>query len=197
MPELHPLIENRYSPRAYDGTPVAPDILRTLFEAARWGPSAVNAQPWRFIVATRDQPDEYQKMLSCLRPGNQNWAQSAPVLAITCTHSGQPGTEDFNAMKYFDAGLAVSQLVIEALHHGLYVRQMGGILRDKIHEIYHLPDDFVAVAGMTIGRPGDISILDEDLQIKAKAPRQRRPLNESIYTGRWAQPAAFASSDDR
>ena len=195
MTKIHPLIENRYSPRAYADTPIDPDTLTSLFEAARWGPSAMNAQPWRFIVATRENPAEYRKLLSCLRPGNQNWARTAPVLAITCTHSGPPESDDFNAMKYFDAGLAVTQLAVEALSHGLYVRHMGGIQRDKIREVYHIPEDFSVVAGMTIGRPGDLAVLDEDLQTMAQAPRKRRPLDETVFSGRWAIPADFTAPE--
>src|ERR1700689_5563689 len=43
----------------------------TLFEAARWSASAANEQPWIYIVATREQPEEFARMLSCIEDVNQ------------------------------------------------------------------------------------------------------------------------------
>ena len=40
----------RWSPRAFTGEAMPQDQLMSLFEAARWAPSAFNAQPWRFLV---------------------------------------------------------------------------------------------------------------------------------------------------
>ena len=53
----------RYSPRAMSGEPISKEELMTLFEAARWAPSASNIQPWRFIYAMRGRP-EFAKLFS-------------------------------------------------------------------------------------------------------------------------------------
>jgi nitroreductase len=48
------VIRNRWSPRAFDPSRDVPAAdLRRLFEAARWAPSSMNEQPWRFLVASR------------------------------------------------------------------------------------------------------------------------------------------------
>ncbi|MBS7610797.1 nitroreductase family protein [Candidatus Bathyarchaeota archaeon] len=47
---LYGVIKSRRSVRTYDGREVPRDVLSRIFEAARWAPSAHNAQPWRFIV---------------------------------------------------------------------------------------------------------------------------------------------------
>src|SRR5438132_1511321 len=93
-PVLDP-IAARWSPYAFADRPVAREDLLSLFEAARWAPSSYNEQPWTYIVATRDEPDEFAKLLSCLVEGNQTWAKAAPVLALGCTslnfaRNGQP-----------------------------------------------------------------------------------------------------------
>src|SRR5437660_1225586 len=74
---------------------VEPEKLRILFEAARWAASCFNEQPWRFIVATKENPAEYEKLLGCLVEKNQKWATSAPVLMISVAqlnfaHNGKP-----------------------------------------------------------------------------------------------------------
>ena len=48
----------------------------TIFEAARWAPSAFNAQPWRFLYAHRGDA-HWERFLGLLIPFNQSWAHSA------------------------------------------------------------------------------------------------------------------------
>jgi nitroreductase len=62
--------------------PVSQDELRSLLEAARWAPSSYNEQPWRNVVATRDDRAQFERLLSCLVEGNQAWAKHVPVLAL-------------------------------------------------------------------------------------------------------------------
>jgi nitroreductase len=62
--------------------PVSQDELRSLFEAARWAPSSYNEQPWRYVVATRDDRAQFERLLSCLVEGNQAWAKHVPVIAL-------------------------------------------------------------------------------------------------------------------
>ena len=80
---VHSLIERRWSPRAFADKPVDPAHLESLLEAARWAPSSFNEQPWRFIVATREDPENFQRLLDCLAPGNQEWAGKAAVLMLS------------------------------------------------------------------------------------------------------------------
>src|SRR6202171_6810492 len=78
---VHELIRERWSPRAFADKPVPHDVLRSIFEAARWAPSSSNEQPWAYLVAARDDKDSFAKMLSVLVEFNVGWAKSAPVLA--------------------------------------------------------------------------------------------------------------------
>src|SRR5580692_10777437 len=83
---IHDLLRRRWSPRAFSERSVEPAILARLFEAARWAPSSFNEQPWAFLVATKEQPDEFARVLGCLVEFNQTWARSAPVLMLTVAH---------------------------------------------------------------------------------------------------------------
>src|SRR5215470_10715693 len=78
---IEPLLLNRWSPRSMTGEPLPDEELFALFEAARWAPSSGNAQPWRFIIARR-QNGEFDKFVGLLVPGNQAWAKKAAALVV-------------------------------------------------------------------------------------------------------------------
>jgi nitroreductase len=75
---IHDLMKRRWSPRAFAERLVEHEKLRSMFEAARWAPSAFNAQPWSFIVATKEDSNVYNRLLHCMPAANQRWAHRAP-----------------------------------------------------------------------------------------------------------------------
>ena len=81
----HPILDviaDRWSPYGFDQQPVPAEDLRSVFEAARWAASSFNEQPWRYIVASRDDAGEFERLLSCLVEPNQAWAKTVQVLAL-------------------------------------------------------------------------------------------------------------------
>ena len=187
---VHELISKRWSPYAFDSKAVSDGDLQSLFEAARWAASSYNEQPWRYIVATKAHPAEFQQMLSCLVEGNQGWAAAVPVLAIGCTslnftHNGKP-----NAAAIHDLGLASANLTLEATARGLFVHQMIGILPDKVCELYRVPEGFQPVTGLAIGYAADPSTMPQKLRERDHSPRQRKPLAEFVFGGEWGKPSA-------
>ena len=125
---LHPFISGRRSPRNYLDRPVNRTTLLTLLEAARRAASSSNRQPWNFIVASRADAAAHERLFSCLLPGNQSWAGGAPVLMLVVAaveHDGRPARTSF-----YDTGLAMGNLTVQAMALGLMLRQMAGIDRD-------------------------------------------------------------------
>ena len=57
---IEPLLQRRWSPRAFSDKPVEREALLRLFEATRWAPSSYNEQPWRYVVVTRENPDRLE-----------------------------------------------------------------------------------------------------------------------------------------
>src|SRR3977135_2299867 len=72
---------------AFSERPVEPDKLRSVLEAARWAPSSRNEQPWACLVATREDPESYERLFGVLMETNRAWAQKAPVLILTLAHT--------------------------------------------------------------------------------------------------------------
>ena len=188
---VHELLSRRWSPRAFADQPVEREKIQSLLEAARWASSSFNEQPWVFIMATIDHPAEHQKLLSCLKEGNQIWAHKAPLLMLTIAkmhfdHNGQA-----NRHAYHDVGLAVGNLVVQATAMDLVIHQMAGILPDKIREYYSLPAGYEAVTGIAIGYQGDFENLPDPLRKKELAPRSRKSLREFVYSGSWGHSPDF------
>jgi nitroreductase len=184
---VHELVRARWSPYGFCAQPVAHETLRALFEAARWAPSSFNEQPWRYILATQDEPEEFERLLSCLVAANQTWAKAAPVLALgvamlTFTRNGKP-----NKVAHHDLGLAAGNLLVEATARNLLVHQMGGILPERARELYAIPEDAEALTALAIGYLGVPEDLPEDLAERDRAPRTRRPLCEFVFGQRWGQ----------
>jgi nitroreductase len=182
---IHELIASRWSPYAFADRPVAAADLQSLFEAARWAPSSYNEQPWSYLVATRDSPEEYARLLSCLVEANQAWAKAAPVLALGCTslqfaRDGRP-----NAAAVHDLGLASAMLVLEATARGLAVHQMIGILPDRAREIYQIPEGVQPLTGLAIGYAGDPAALPEKLRERDLVRRSRKALGTFVFGGQW------------
>ena len=189
---VHELIRNRWSPRAFAEKPVAPDVLRSLFEAARWAPSSNNEQPWAYLVATRGDAENFAKMLSVLVEFNAGWAKNAPVLALSVAHlktqQGKP-----NGVALHDVGSATAQLTFEANSRGLLVHQMAGFDAEKARQAFAIPADWQPVAAMALGYPGDPASLSEKLRERELAPRSRKPVSDFVMSGTWGHTAPFVA----
>lgn len=178
-------IKRRWSPHAFSDRMVEPDKLCSLWEAARWAPSSFNEQPWSFLVATKDDEAEYQKMLGCLVEGNQQWARLAPVLLISVARGQFAKNGKPNRHAFHDVGLAVANMIFEATALGLFVHQMAGFHPDKVRDLYHVPEGFEPVAAIAVGYPGEVDALSEDLKKRELAPRQRKSLESFVFQGSW------------
>jgi len=182
---IHELIARRWSPYAFADRPVLEDDLRSLFEAARWAASSYNEQPWSYIVATKANPAEHERLLSCLVEGNQPWAKAAPVLALGCTSLRFARINKPNAAAVHDLGLASATVTLEAMARGLFVHQMIGILPEKSRELYGIPEGVQPLTGLAIGYAADPNILPEVYRQRDLAPRQRKPLAAFVFGGQW------------
>jgi nitroreductase len=150
-PTDHPIeeiLKRRWSPRAFSDRLIETEKLQRMFEAARWAASSFNEQPWSFIVATREKPDEYAALLSCLTEKNQQWARRAPVLMVSVAKLNFEKNGKPNRHAFHDVGMAVSNLIVQATALGLYVHQMAGFSVETVRETYGVPEGFEPVAAM-------------------------------------------------
>ena len=187
---IHPLLAERWSPYVFDPRPVEPEKLRSCLEAARWAASSYNEQPWFFLLATRDDEEEFPRMLGCLVEANQEWAQDAGALLITVVKRRFERNQKPNRVAEHDLGLAAGNLCMQATALGLSVHQMQGIEIEKAREIYSVPEGHDPWTAIAIGYVGDPKrARTEKFAERDRAHRGRRPLHEFVFHGTWAASA--------
>jgi nitroreductase len=185
-------IRDRWSPVCFTPKLIEPEILGSLFEAARWAPSSYNDQPWSFCIATRDQPEAFAAILGCLMEANQVWAKNASVLLISVAKltSGRTGRPNRHA--FHDVGAATMNLMIEAAARGLACHPMAGFDVAKARTVLSVPDTHEPLTALAIGyAAADLSAFDEALRQRDESPRSRNRLQEFVFTG------TFGSADER
>lgn len=189
---LQSLIQHRWSPVGFDrDRHIDNATLLSILEAGRWAASSSNLQPWRFIVAPKEDQAEFQKLLSVIKEGNQPWARHAAVLMIAVAHKyRKPGVPNRHAG--YDLGQAIAQMVLQALDHGVYVHQMGGFFPDKARDVYQIPDDYEPFTAVAMAyRTSDLDHLGDGHRQREAAQRERHNLADLVFSGLWAQPADF------
>lgn len=178
---IDPRFVHRWSPRAFVREPLPLDVVHTLFEAARWAPSARNEQPWRFVWAMPEDPAR-EALESLLKEGNA-WAKNASVLAFLFSkrHYDHNGKENRTAL--FDCGSAWMSLSLQARDLGLYTHGMGGIHVDRTYDTLGVPEDrYQAICGIAIGRYGDLEKVPEEKRV---SPSGRKPVESFAWRGRF------------
>jgi nitroreductase len=179
---LTDLLEKRWSPRAYDVNHLISDQdLLSILEAGRWAPSANNGQPWRFSVAVRGT-DVHAKVTEGLGGFNQAWAPTASAMIVISIKKNEDGTT--SAKNYYDAGLAVSLMTVQAQSLDLYSHQMAGIVPEVIQEGLSIPTEFEVAVVVAIGKIASPDVFEGAAYEREIAPRTRLPLEEIVLHGK-------------
>ncbi|MCO1659800.1 nitroreductase family protein [Pseudonocardia humida] len=173
---LHPILAQRWSPRAFDPTvQIDAEQLDTILEAARWAPSASNTQPWRFLAGRRGER-AYEALAAALKPTNRLWARDASALVLVAAETAGPDGVP-RRWALYDTGQAAAHLSAQAHSMGLAVRQMGGFIPAALPP---LPDRVVPLAVAALGVPLEPARIPDDHPATRLAPRARRPLAELL-----------------
>jgi len=181
---IHPIIRERWSPVAFSDKEIPGEVLESLFEAARWAPSSFNAQPWNFMMGRKGE-ETYNLLFSLLNESNKAWAQTAPVLVLSMAEMVPPGRTKENRFAFHDTGMAVGNLLAQATHAGLHVHQMGGYDPVLARTLLNLPQNFEPAAMIAIGYKGDPSLLPENVASREKKTRDRKGLEEFLFTEKF------------
>jgi len=142
--EIHEIIANRWSPRAYDvNKAVSQEQIISLLEAARWAASCFGDQPWRFLVWDKNKDAvAWQQALDCIVPGNQAWAKDAPVFVLVCADTLFSHNQKSNRWGAYDTGAAAASLCLQATSLGLMTHQMGGFDGKKAQADFNIPEQY-------------------------------------------------------
>lgn len=181
------LFPERWSRRAMSGAHVDRASLLTLFEAARWAPSAFNNQPWRFVYALRGTP-AWPRFLALLTPRNQSWCGNAGALVIIASKTTFDKNGKPSKTHSFDAGAAWMNAALQAHLQGLVAHGMEGFDYGAAGGLVGLPDGYVVEAMFAVGHPAAPEVLPEELREEEK-PKGRKPVGSFAFEARFAPPA--------
>ncbi|MFA6194468.1 MAG: nitroreductase family protein [Patescibacteria group bacterium] len=180
---ITPLILNRWSPRALSGEKMGDEELLSLFEAAKWAPSAFNSQPWRFIYVKNGTPS-WDKIFSTLANGNKIWTAKAAALVLVISRNNFEYNDRPNPTASFDCGAAWQSLALEASARGLVAHAMSGFDFDAARANFKIPEDYQPEVVVALGHLGKKDDLPEDFQ-KIEFPSDRKKVQEIISEGEF------------
>lgn len=145
-------IFNRRSIRHYIPGKITPADLETILRAGMYAPSAVNKQPWHFVVIrereTMQQIMEFHPYASMLK--------QADTAILVCWDANLQHDEGYGPVDCSAATenmlLAAHSLGIGSVWVGIYPRQPR---MDAMHDLFSLPSNIHAFSLISLGYPGE------------------------------------------
>ena len=183
---INDVISKRWSPRAFDSNHVIDDnLIKSLFEAARWAPSCYGDQPWQFILFKKEDTTSWVGLLNCLSVGNQNWAMDTSIIIVVCANKNFNHNNEPNRWAQYDTGAAAENICLQATSIGLSAHQMGGFDQEKIRKLSNIPKQFDILSCMAVGKQLDESKLSKVQKDKETQARSRKPLDDIYFVNEW------------
>src|SRR5690606_34197469 len=155
---------------------------------ARWAPSSQNAQPWRFVYATRDS-EHWDEFLGLLVADNRAWARNAGVLFVLASRTRFEHDDSPSRTHALDAGAAWANLALQGARLGYAVRGMAGFDRRRAADLLAIPPHYEVLMMGAIGVARDPDELPDALR-RSERPNGRRPLDDIHFAGRFPSDAA-------
>ena len=162
------LATQRYSVRNFESKPVEKEKLLYVLEAARMAPSAVNFQPWQFIVVT--DPETLKLVRSVY---HREWLATAPVIIVALgDHSiGWHRKSDDKDFTDIDVAIAIDHLTLAAVEQGLGTCWICNFDVQKYSRIFDTPKHLEPIALIPIGYP-----------VNESGPeKKRKPIDQLVH----------------
>ena len=146
------LVKARYSSRAYSDRKVEPEKVEYLLECARLAPSAVNLQPWHFIVV--EGADMRSKLAECYK---REWLREAPLYIVVCADKAQSWKrrKDGHDHADIDAAIAIEHICLAATEQGLGSCWVCNFDAELCSQVLNLEGELYPVAIIPIGYATD------------------------------------------
>lgn len=143
------LCKQRFSVRAYAAEPVSESQLDYILECARLAPSAVNLQPWRFIVVQSSEVRE--QVQSCYK---REWIAQAPLYIICIVrHDEEWVRRDGKRHGDIDVAIAAEHICMAATDQRLGSCWVCNFDAARLHDVLGLDATEEAVVIVPLGHP--------------------------------------------
>jgi nitroreductase len=149
------LARDRRSIRAFRETPIEPEQLERVLEAANRAPSAGNLQAYQIYLANSDSTRAQLAQAA----GAQDFLRQAPVVLVFCADPklstpryGKRGAELYCVQ---DATIACTFAMLAATALGLGTVWVGAFDAESVRVAIKAPEGIVPVAILPIGHAGE------------------------------------------
>ncbi len=168
------LAKTRRSVRSYESRDIRREELELCVEAARYAPSACNAQPWKFVIV--DAPEKKAE-LAGIFPGPRGmnlFARGAAAFIVMISEKqnfpawagGKIRRTDFRRM---DIGMACQNLVLEAQELGIGTCILGWFNERKVKKILSVPLRKKVELIIALGYPLEAEFHERKLKERSEA----------------------------
>lgn len=146
------LTQLRHSVRHYATRPVEPEKIYYILECARLAPSAVNKQPWRFILVRSEEARA--KVQRCYP---REWFAEAPLYIIICAVETEAWVRPCDSKNHadIDAAIATEHICLAAADRGLGSCWVCNFDKSMLQELFQVPSGAHPVAIVPIGYPAE------------------------------------------
>lgn len=144
------IIRDRRSIRKFQQKIPDDTVIETMLEAARWAPSGLNNQPWKFLILKDKKQKDYISQFT----KDSRIIKNAPCIILVCLNLHDSYNRDKDLMAL---GAAIQNMLLVAYHSGLGTCWLGEILNRKKEVSYYvnLPDDVELMAVVAVGYPDE------------------------------------------
>lgn len=146
-----PQILNRHSSRQLSGVDLTKEELLSLFEAARWAPSANNNQLWHYAYA-RKNTSHWDSYFELLDKGNQEWCAEADVLVILLSRKKAFYKNKAQPSHSLEAGMSLQNLATQATTMNIIAHPMAGFDYNKARIVLKLNENWKVECMIAIGK---------------------------------------------
>ena len=164
------IAQKRCSIRSYSNQPIEEEKLAYVLETARLAPSAVNYQPWYFIVIRESEGCE--NIRACYP---REWFKSAPAYILICGDHAQSWKRAADGKDHMDIDVAIAteHLCLAAAEQGLGTCWVCNFDIERCKTAFNIPDEIEPVVILSIGYPSDSNLFEQ-------TPKKRKPIDEVI-----------------
>jgi nitroreductase len=179
--EFSDVIKTRTSIRDYSDKEVEDEKIKYVLECARWAPSWVNKQCWRFIVV-RDK----ETIIALSKTSIINrWLKHVPVIIVACGDPESSGTN--NDIEYYtvDVAIATENLILAATDVGLGTCWIASFDEKKVKEILGIPNRIKVVTLTPLGYPAEKKGILGSITKFFTRSKKRKSLDEIVRYDKW------------
>ncbi len=154
--EFIKLAQERSSIRKYTNKEVSCEVINQIIESARIAPSAVNFQPWRFLIIKGEKSKQIVR-----ESYKREWFATAPLYIIACGNHEEAWHRSFDGKDHtdIDIAIAVEHICLSATSAGLGTCWVCNFDATKLKTDLSLPENLEPIAIIPLGYPegdGDV-----------------------------------------